>query len=97
MYLSTPFSKSGVFYDTWTSDDPEWLRIRVELGSCSRITPEFLARERKNLGETAYRSDYLLEFLDDLEAAFSTEVIDGIFNPHLKALWPGGATWTQTE
>jgi Terminase large subunit, T4likevirus-type, N-terminal len=97
VYLSTPHTKAGVFYDTWTSDDPEWQRIRVELGSCKRITQAFLDRERKNLGETAWRTDYLLEFLDDLEAAFSTEVIDGIFNPHLRALWPGGATWTQHE
>jgi hypothetical protein len=87
IYLSTPAGKRGVFYDTWTSNDAEWQRIRVELGSCSRITPEFLARERKNLGETAWRVEYGLEFLDDMESAFPNEIIDGIFDTELRPLW----------
>jgi hypothetical protein len=66
--------KRGVFYETWSSLDPDWKRIHVPLGSCSRITPEFLARERKNLGETKYREEYLCEFLDTDAAAFSTDI-----------------------
>jgi hypothetical protein len=66
--------KRGVFYETWSSLDPYWKRIHVPLGSCSRITPEFLARERKNLGETKYREEYLCEFLDTDAAAFSTDI-----------------------
>jgi Terminase large subunit, T4likevirus-type, N-terminal len=87
VYLSTPAGKRGVFYDTWTSNDPDWKRIKVALGSCSRITPEFLARERKNLGETAWRVEYGLEFLDDLAAAFGTDLVEAMFTKELRPLW----------
>lgn len=87
IYLSTPAGKRGVFYETWKSNDPEWHRIRVELGSCSRITAEFLARERKNLGEARYSEEYLCEFLDSDTSAFSTSIIDAAFDPELKPLW----------
>jgi hypothetical protein len=40
--------KRGVFYETWSSLDPDWKRIHVPLGSCSRITPEFLARTEES-------------------------------------------------
>jgi hypothetical protein len=87
VYLSTPKGKRGTYYETWTSDDPEWDRIKIELGSCSRITPEFLARERKNLGETKYREEYGCEFLDNNEAAFNTAIIDSAFTSEFRALW----------
>jgi hypothetical protein len=87
VYLSTPKGKRGSFFETWTSNDPEWHRIQVELGSCPRITPEFLARERKNLGETKFREEYLCEFLDSDEAAFPTAVIDRAFTKEVAPLW----------
>lgn len=85
--LSTPKGKRGDFYETWRSNDPEWHRIRVELGSCPRITPEFLARERKNLGETRFREEYLCEFLDSDTMAFSSTLVDLMFDPEVRPLW----------
>jgi hypothetical protein len=87
VYLSTPKGKRGTFYETWVSNDLDWHRIRVELGSCPRITPEFLARERKNLGETKFREEYLLEFLDAEGAAFATDIIDSMFTNEVRPLW----------
>lgn len=87
IYLSTPAGKRGAFYETWKSNDPDWHRIRVELGSCPRITPEFLARERKNLGETKFREEYLCEFIDSDTMAFNSSLIDLMFDPGVKPLW----------
>ncbi len=87
VYLSTPKGKRGTYYETWTSNDPDWHRIRVELGSCPRITPEFLARERKNLGEVRYAEEYLCEFIDSDTAAFNTSIIDSAFDPEVRPLW----------
>lgn len=87
VYLSTPAGKRGTYYDTWTSNDPDWHRIRVELGSCPRITPEFLARERKNLGESRYAEEFGCEFIDSDTAAFNTAIIDAAFSTDLRALW----------
>jgi hypothetical protein len=87
LYLSTPAGKRGAFYETWTSNDAEWERFHVKLGSCSRITPEFLEREHKNLGETAWLVEYGCEFLDDTAAAFNSSIIDAAFSEEVRALW----------
>lgn len=87
LYLSTPAGKRGAFYETWSSDDSDWQRFDVKLGSCTRITPEFLERERKNLGDTAFRVEYGCEFLDDQMSAFGTSIIDAIFDKELQPLW----------
>jgi hypothetical protein len=85
--LTTGAHQRGFFYEGWTDTDSAFKKLKVTPDMCPRLTPEFLESERRALGETAYRTEYGLEFLDDLEMAFSTEVIDGIFDPQLKALW----------
>jgi intein/homing endonuclease len=55
--LSTPLGKRGWFYEEWTGAN-RWDRVRVEASSCPRISPEFLAEERKALGDRWYRQEY---------------------------------------
>lgn len=85
--LSTPFGKRGWFYEAWTGGSPDWARVRVTTDMCPRITPEFLAEERRALGPTMFESEYGLVFHDDSMAAFPTHIIDGIFNKELRPLW----------
>jgi hypothetical protein len=84
---STPAGKRGVFYDIWHNGDPTWTRIRIPASMCSRISKEFLEEELRELGPTRFDEEYNLGFHDDLTAAFSTTLIDGIVDPTLKALW----------
>lgn len=44
-------------------------------------------RERKNLGETKFREEYLCEFLDTEDVAFSTTIIDAMFTNEVLPLW----------
>jgi hypothetical protein len=60
--LSTPDGKRGFFYETWAHGGPEWARIQVPAGEVSRIRPEFLAEERRTLGEAYYRQEYECSF-----------------------------------
>jgi len=92
IYLSTPAGKQGVFYETWISKDQDWQRIKIEVKDCPRITSEWLARERKNLGETKYAQEYLLQFIDNEAAAFSTDLIDSMFTDRIKPLF-NGSVW----
>lgn len=85
--LTTGAAKRGWFYEGWIDPDSNFEKIRVTADMCPRITPEFLASERKALGETAFRTEYGLEFLDDQESAFPTMIIDSIFDPNLRPLW----------
>jgi phage FluMu gp28-like protein len=72
--LSTAFAKSGFFYGQWTGAE-RWERVRVTADESPRIEPEFLAEERRTLGERWYAMEYRCEFGDDIAAVFSTEDI----------------------
>jgi hypothetical protein len=84
--LSTPAGRRGFFYEAW-HDDTDWLRIRVSVSQCPRISKEFLADELKTLGPLRYSEEYLLEFRDDLESVFLGDLIERAFTPEVTPLW----------
>ena len=68
--VSTPFGQRGWFFDEWVSSN-NWQRIKVTADQCPRITPEFLAEERKTLGERWFVQEYYCEFTESLGAVFN--------------------------
>ncbi len=60
--LSTPFGQRGFFWHEWRHTTKDWLKIHVTAEQCPRITPEFLAEERRTLGESWYRQEYEASF-----------------------------------
>jgi hypothetical protein len=60
--LSTPNGKQGFFYDAWAHGGPDWHRIEVPARDIPRIGPEFLAEERRCLGESYFRQEYECSF-----------------------------------
>jgi hypothetical protein len=60
--LSTPYGKRGFFYDAWARGGDDWHRIEVPAERVSRIAPEFLAQERRALGESWFRQEYQASF-----------------------------------
>jgi hypothetical protein len=60
--LSTPYGKRGFFYEAWARGGDDWHRIEVSADRIPRIRPEFLAQERRGLGESWYRQEYLCSF-----------------------------------
>lgn len=88
MAMTTPFGKRGFFYQEWTEGGEDWTRVQVAADKCPRITADFLAEERRRLGELWYRQEYFCEFIDlmgslfhfeDIEAAFTSD-----FEPFLR-------------
>jgi hypothetical protein len=73
--LSTPFGKRGWFFEEWKGSGP-WTRVKVTAGQCPRISAEFLAEERKTLGEHWFSQEYELEFRDTVDSFFRQEDID---------------------
>jgi hypothetical protein len=60
--LSTPYGKRGFFHNAWARGGDDWHRIEVPAGRIARIRPEFLQQERRGLGESWYRQEYLCSF-----------------------------------
>lgn len=76
--LSTPYGSRGFFYDAWHSGD-DWERYRVPASECPRISAEFLAEERRSMGEWWYQQEYECTFLDGETQAFRREDVDNAF------------------
>jgi hypothetical protein len=82
---STPWGKRGWWYELWrTEDDPQVERIRVPATEVSRISREFLARERRRIGEWWFAQSYLCEFLEAQSAAFREADVEKMFRPDVE-------------
>lgn len=79
--LSTPFGKQGFFFEIF--GNPERLaRFHPHLVAardCPRISADFLADERLELGERWFAQEYELAFNDAVDAVFAADVIAAAF------------------
>lgn len=99
--LSTPFYKRGFFYDEWHSGTG-WKRIRVTADQCPRISPDFLAEEKRKLPRAWFLQEYFGVFAEaedavflasDIQAALSDEVLP-MFGAGVLPMPAGSATIT---
>jgi hypothetical protein len=84
--LSTPFGKRGFFHHEWTEGNG-WHKVKVTAEQCPRISPDFLAEERKALGPWWHRQEYLCEFVDTLDQVFSFESVMGALSAEVQPLF----------
>ena len=86
--LSTPWVKSGFFYDIWVDEeDDEWQKFMVPATECPRLSPEFLAREKKRMGDLWFRREYMCEFVEGDETLFSFDLIRSAFEDKVKTYY----------
>jgi len=86
--LTSAGNASGWFYNAWQDPAAAFEKIEIRASDCPRLTPQFLESERKALGETLFRTEYMLEWLANSESAFPTEIIDRAFGHRdIRPLW----------
>ena len=86
LLLSTPYGKRGFFYEEWTGSS-DWLRLQVRAEDCPRIPRDFLADERRSLGELWFRQEYDCEFIDNETQLFTRDVIDRALDKEIEPLF----------
>lgn len=79
MAMTTPFGRRSWFWQEWSEGGDDWERVKVSADRCPRITSEFLAEERRRLGDLWYRQEYFCEFLDLANSLFHMEDIEAAF------------------
>lgn len=84
--LSTAFSKSGWFYKEWT-EGQGFRRWSITAKECPRHTPEFLARERRSMGDRWFAMTYMNVFGDDVAAVFSVDDIKAAVSSEVRPLF----------
>jgi hypothetical protein len=82
--LSTPRGTRGWFWESWTKGEG-WDRYQVTAAECARISPEFLASERRQLPSWAYEQEYECRFLDSESQCFTRAEIDAAFAEGVEA------------
>lgn len=85
--LTTPNGRTGQFYEWWMNGGPEYRRIHVTADACPRISKEFLAQERKALGESLFRQEYYGEFMDTIDGVFMSDYTRAAISPDVKPLF----------
>ncbi|MGJ5815416.1 terminase large subunit domain-containing protein [Paludibaculum fermentans] len=74
--LSTPAGQSGFFFREWHDPSAGWARFTVKATACPRIRPDFLAAERRALGEHDFAQEYLCEFRPSEHQLIPRDLID---------------------
>jgi hypothetical protein len=85
--LSTPFGKRGWFHAEWTGAG-EWERVQIAADQCSRISSQFLAEEKRALGDRFFRQEYQTSFEDVVDAVFAYADIQAALSDDVKPLFP---------
>jgi len=93
---STPFGKRGYFHQEWTEGGADWQRITVPATEVPRITPAFLAAERRSMGDTWFSQEYENAFVDSIFAVFSYEAVMAAVSDEIVPLAMRGDGWHAT-
>jgi hypothetical protein len=85
--ISTPWVKSGFYYDVWESDSSEWYRIKVSADQIPRITPEFLEQEKKLMPKEVYEREYFNKFMElSAECCFDMDLLKKCIVPGIEII-----------
>jgi hypothetical protein len=78
--LSTPYGRRGFFWRAWDQGGDSWQRVCVPWQQCPRITADFIAEERRSMGDSWVDQEYNCSFASleglvypDLEARCAVE------------------------
>jgi hypothetical protein len=71
----TPAGQRGLFHEKWVSTEP-WQRISVPATSCPRLSPEFLAQEKRSMGQRWHDQEYFCSWSAALDSVFEPRFID---------------------
>jgi hypothetical protein len=85
--LSTPKGKRGFFHEEWASPESEgWIKIRVTAAECPRISPEFLAAQKKRMGERRFAQEFQGVFIDLDQGVFDPDMVRKAIRSDIKPL-----------
>ena len=85
--LSTPKGKRGWFYYEYDQGGAGWNRVKVMAEMCARMTPEFLAEEKRKLPAWFFEQEYHCIFADTEDQLISEHHIAAAFQDDVEAFY----------
>lgn len=84
--LTTPYGKRGWFYEAWEYGEG-WERTKVTAHDCPRIDSQWLAEERRLVGDWVYQQEYQCQYVDVDDQFFASELIEAAMSNEVAPLW----------
>lgn len=84
--MSTPWGKRGHFFEEWTGHNA-WERISIKATECPRISPAFLAEEKRSMPARWYAQEYACSFEETNDAVFTYDLVMGALSDTVKPLF----------
>jgi hypothetical protein len=77
LMLSTPYGRRGIWSDLWHSQEP-WKRVTITADDCPRIPRDYLAEQRRSMGDWWFQQEFYATFQDAECAVFRAEDIEAM-------------------
>lgn len=90
--LSTPFGKRGWFFELWDAASGKgygWESHLITADHCPRLSPEFLAEAKMQMGDRWFKQEFYCDFVDAVDAVFSAGVIQAAMSDEIEPLFGG--------
>jgi hypothetical protein len=84
--MSTPHGKRGHFFNAWASGGAAWHRESITAYQVPRISAEYLADERREIGDWWFAQEYECQFVDEMDQLFSTASIQAAITADVQPL-----------
>jgi len=68
--MSTPAGPVGWWYQAWSEGGDDWQRFEIPATAIARISPAFLAQERRALPKLIFDAEYCCRFTQSADAVF---------------------------
>jgi hypothetical protein len=85
--MTTPWGRRGFFHQEWTEGGVDWKRVEIPATMCPRISPEFLASERRSLPPMIFDQEYMCKFADVSGAVFTYEEVEASIDHSIPAFF----------
>ena len=82
--MSTPFGKRGHFFKIWSEERDLWEWYEIPAEKCPRISPEFLAEEKRT--NPWFRQEYHCEFMETVDSVFTFDQVAGTVSDEVEPL-----------
>lgn len=79
--LSTPAGRRGWWWRAWQDGGDDWARVLIRAADVPRISPAFLAAERRTMPAARYRQEYDCSFEEADAAVFAADAVAQAIDP----------------
>ena len=90
--LSTPFGKRGWFFELFDRTSPKgagWEEHLITADHCPRLSRPFLDEAKLQMGDRWYKQEFYCDFVDAVDAVFSSSVIAEAMSDEVQPLFGG--------